>query len=239
MAIDISVVIPTYREDPKTLEQNIDYMKEQTAYQKGKMEIIISDFYEYYPKPEEERFKWAKGQKNIRIVHADRRGIAYGRHTGIMASKGKAIVNFDADGYLAPIEAVDLLTEPILEKRAHLTCCDNILDIRDLTPEQAQSINFIVNMLETFNNMQRTPLTAILEAGMSFSREAYNFVQGFSDVRQYEGFIIGAKIIHAYTFAYKLHIPQVKAILSPRRALASVKYGLLNSYADYLNQNFR
>lgn len=242
MTVDISVVIPTYREDPVILEQNIDYMKEQTAYQNGKMEIIISDFYEYVEKLGEDRFNWAKGQKekNIRIVHADKRGIAYGRHMGIMASKGKVIVNFDSDGYLAPVEAVDLLTQPILEKRAHLTCCDNILDIRNLTPQEAQSISFITAMLENFNNMQRTSLfPAILEAGMTFSKQAYNFVGGFSDVGQYEGAIIGAKIMTAYTPAFKVHIPEVKAVLSPRRALASVKYGLLNAYGNYLEQNFR
>jgi hypothetical protein len=74
---------------------------------------------------------------------------------------------------------------------------------------------------------------------MSFSKEAYTFVGGFSDVKQYEGAILGAKIMHEYTFIKKLHIPQVTAVLSPRRSLAAMQYGILNAYGDYLQQNFR
>lgn len=240
MVADISVVIPTYREDPKILEQNIAYMKEQTAFKEKRMEIVISDFYEYVEKPDEDRFKWAKGQRGLRVVHADRKGIAYQRHYGIMASRGKVIVNFDADGYLAPDDAVDKLTAPILEGRAHITCCDNIFDIRELKPEQVESIKFIIDFLNMLSNGQRNPLLpAVIEAGMSFSRQAYLFVGGFRDVRQYEGAFLGGLIFNAYTPAFKLHIDGVQAVTSPRRALAAVKYGLLNTYANYMSQNFR
>lgn len=240
MAVDISVVIPTYRENPEDLEQNIGYMKEQTAFKEKRMEIIISDYYEYIVKPEEDRFAWAKGQRGLRIVHSDRKGIAYQRHFGIMNSRGRVIVNFDADGYLAPDDAVHRLTAPILEGRAHITCCDNIFDIRELKPEQVESINFIIDFLNLLSSGQRNPfLPAVIEAGMTFSKEAYLFVGGFRDIRQYEGAFLGGLILNAYTPAFKLHIPGVQAVTSPRRALAAVKYGLLNTYANYVSQNFR
>jgi len=237
MTIEISVVVPTYREDQKLLRQNIGYLKEQTAYKAKRMEIILADYYEY----DDTETVWPKQDQYFKVVHVDRRGIAYARHQGIMAAQGKAIVNFDADGFFVPNEAVDLLTKPIFEKRAHLTCCDNVFDLRGLKNEEVQSIAFINGMLDTFNKMQANPLNlvAVLEAGMAFSKQAYEYVGGFSDVRQYEGFILAGKIITAYTPAFKVYIPNVKAVLSPRRAVASVKYGLLNSYADYLQQNFR
>lgn len=231
MAIDISVVIPTYKEDPKLLKQNIGYLKEQTAFKEKRMEIVIADYNDEQNQP-----VWPTG---VKVVYVDRRGIAYARHHGIMASQGKAIVNFDADGFFVPNEAVDLLTKPILEKRAHLAVCDNVFDLRGLKPEEVHSIGFIMTALDMFNKAQVNPLVGILEAGMSFSKYAYEYVGGFSDVRQYEGATIAYKIITEFTPAFKIYVPEVKAVLSPRRALASVKYGVLNSYADYLQQNFR
>jgi glycosyltransferase involved in cell wall biosynthesis len=237
--IDISVVIPTYREDQKLFRQNIGYLKEQTAFKKKRMEIVIADFYEYDDISTADETVWPKQDEYFKIIHVDRRGIAYARHFGIMTSQGKAIVNFDADGFFVPNEAIDMLTAPILEGRAHLAVCDNVFDLRSLSPEEVESISFIRNMLDTFNNMQKSEFVGILEAGMTFSKEAYEFVGGFSDVKQYEGATLASKIIAAYTPFLKVYIPGVKAVLSPRRAVASVKYGLLNSYADYVSQNFR
>lgn len=237
MTIDISVVIPTYKEDPKILKQNIGYMKEQTAFKKKRMEIVIADYDDTLNS--QGPMTWPPQNEQFRVIHVKRRGIAYARHQGVMAAKGKAIVNFDADGFFVPNEAVDLLARPILEERAHLAVCDNVFDLRALNEREVQSISFIMSMLEFFNNSQKSNLVGILEAGMTFSKHAYKYVGGFSDVAQYEGATIAWKIIQEFTPAFKVYIPEVKAVLSPRRAVASVKYGLLNAYGNYLSQNFR
>ena len=234
--IDISVVIPTYREPAQQLRTNIGYMKEQTAFKKGKMEIILADYYEYDNEKNDNMmyFRLLKS-KNIKLVDVDRRGIAYGRHAGIMASSGKVIVCFDADGYITPNDGVERLAKPILDGDAVLTCCDNVLDIRPLTVEQVQSINMVSQLNYQLSLAQRAPMFGFLEPGMTFSKEAYMRVGGFSDVTQYEGSFLAAKLIMSYTPAMKKWIEGVTAVVSARRALASVKHGLYGAFGDYNN----
>lgn len=165
--IDISVVIPTYRESPEQLKTNIEYMKRQTAFRKGKMEIIIADYYEFIPETKDEHpmawfYTWNK-DKNVKLIDVNRRGIAYGRHAGIMASQGRTIVCFDADGYIAPTKGVEMLAAPILTGEAVLTCCDNVLNIKSLTQEETKSIEFVNQINYQLSLMQRADIFACLE----------------------------------------------------------------------------
>jgi glycosyltransferase involved in cell wall biosynthesis len=236
VTIDVSVVIPVYKEPLQELKQNIAYMREQTVYKQGRMEIVLA----YVPDASLPMGKVINpNHKNIRAISVDRGGIAYGRHVGVNHSQGRAIVNFDADGYLAPESAVEKLTRPILEGRAHLTCCDNLFDIRNLTPAEVNSIDAIIKVNETLNQMQQSPLFACLEPGMCFSKQAYNYVGGFSDVRQYEGAFLAAKIITAYTPVMKQWVDGVKAVVSARRALHAAKWGILQAYGNYTQTNPR
>lgn len=235
MTIDISVVIPTYREPKEQVIQNINYMKEQSVFKKGKMEIIIADYYEFIPNTQMAWFyEWNK-DKNVKVIDIDRRGIAYARHMGIMASQGRTIVCFDADGYIAPTNGIDKLTKPVLTGEAVLTCCDNVLDTTGLTQEDTQSIIHINQINYQLSLMQRAPMFAVLEPGLTFSKEAYLKVGGFRDVRQYEGAWLGANLIMAYTPARKKWIEGVTAVVSARRALASVQHGLLAAFGNYNN----
>ena len=78
--------------------------------------------------------------------------------------------------------------------------------------------------------MQRHSPLVILEPGMSFTRFVYNEVGGFSDLKQYEGMELSARIVAKY-LGMKRYIPEVKIIASPRRLEGFTKYGLIA--ADY------
>jgi hypothetical protein len=126
------------------------------------------------------------------------------------------------------------LTQPILEGKAILTGCDHLFNTKGLTPEQLRAIAIPVAVSDALNNLQRNPLMPItMEPGMSFLKKAYMFVGGFSDIPLYEGATLGAKLIHAYTPKYKMHIPRIAAIVSPRRALGSAVDGIWSAYSDY------
>lgn len=75
-----------------------------------------------------------------------------------------------------------------------------------------------------------------MEPGMTFSRKAYDFVGGFkTDLPMYEGANLGFRLLIVYTPAYKQHIPDIAAIVSPRRAMASggTIEGILQAYGNY------
>lgn len=235
MAIRISVVIPTYHEGE--LGKCISYLKQQTAWQKGIMEIVIADHFETgltYPNPTFVSLVSMQNRDKITVVSVDKRGIAYARHMGIMASKGDIIVNFDADCYFDKIAAIELLAEPVMRKVAQIVCCEQIHDTSKLTPEQIQSISLVNSVHSYLNGLQKNPFfPPCLESGMTFSKEAYTFVGGFSDVPQYEGFLLASKIMHAYTPQMKYFEPDVKVVASPRRALGAAAEGLGKAYVGY------
>ena len=82
--------------------------------------------------------------------------------------------------------------------------------------------------------MQRNPMLPItLEPGMSFSKHAYVTVGGFPNTPQWEGAVLGTRILTQFGFRAKRHIPRIAAVVSPRRALASVADGLLTAYGNY------
>jgi len=232
--VRISVVIPTYHEDK--IGECVEYLKQQTAWKKGIMEIIIADFFEKgltYPNPTTKSLYLLD---RMTLVNVDRRGIGYARHLGIMRAKGDIIVNFDADSYFSTLTAIEDLCEPIMRGLAVITCCDSIFNTRELTADQIRSISMVSSVLNHLNGMQRNPFfPPCLEAGMTFSKEAYQFVGGFSDVSQYEGFLLAYKIVHAYTPQMKAHIPNVQVVTSARRALASATKGLITAYGNYSN----
>jgi len=207
------------------------------------MEIVISDFFEKgltYPNPTINSLGAIGTNLSVQIVHADKRGIGYGRHLGVMKARGDIIVNFDADSYFSTLTAIEDLCEPIMRGLAVITCCDSIFNTRELTEDEIRSISMVSSVLNHLNGMQRNPFfPPCLEAGMTFTKEAYKFVGGFSDVSQYEGFLLASKIIHAYTPQMKAHIPNVQVVTSARRALASATKGLVQAYGNYSQAAYR
>jgi glycosyltransferase involved in cell wall biosynthesis len=171
------------------------------------------------------------------FVDVDRKGIAYARHMGIQRSKGHTIVNFDADAYFAHPNCIYNCTKPILNGECVLTCCDNLLNTNEIDNSTATDQNVIVvrGAYTVANKIQRDNMIVIYEPGMCFSRYAYDFCGGFNDVKQSEGGFISARIIYNFGFAAKRHIPDAAVVVSARRAIASARYGLVDTWFNYDN----
>ena len=217
----------------KDIGTTLKYLQQQSVYKQGQAEIVIAEF-----DRDKTGVTYESAKKYLnplcRFMTVERQGIAYARHSAIMASFGSICVCADSDCYFSGNRSIEKLTKPILEGQAVLTGCDNIFQTKGLTEDQLKGIAVPNAVLDTLNQMQRNPLLPIvLEPGMTFSKKAYLFVGGFSDIPMYEGATLGAKLVHAYTPRYKQWIPKVACIVSPRRALGSAVDGILQSYGNY------
>ena len=236
----ISIVIPTFNE--KDIYTTLARLAQQSVfslYQK-QVEVIIADY-----DPEKnmivngQHFRFFKDFPDIKtyIIPVDRKGIAYARHKGILRSAGHTIVNFDADAYFAHPKCIENCTRPILNGECVLTCCDNLLNTNEMDIPSATDQNVMVvrGAYTVANKIQRDNMIVIYEPGMCFSRYAYDFTGGFNDVKQSEGGFISARIIYNFGFGAKRHIPDAAVVVSARRALASSKYGLIDTWFNYDN----
>ena len=220
----IAICLPTYNEGeylPKTLVE----LRKQTLFEM--CEIIIADYdpdnngkvkhvFDECPKN-----MW-RGLKYVQVL---RKGISYARHMAILSSLCPYIVNLDADVMFEKEDAIERLVTPLYRKEAAVTCCEYELQKSDV------KISPIANSIyQGAVLMQRHSPLVILEPGMSFTRFVYNEVGGFSDLKQYEGMELSARIVAKY-LGMKRYIPEVKIIASPRRLEGFTKYGLIA--ADY------
>lgn len=241
----ISIVIPTYNEPG--LYETLAYLTAQTVFKtyknEGGVEIVISDF---DPDNNKNTFNayikfinnYPDFTKLTKFINIERRGTAFNRHSGIMASTGKIIVNFDADAYFSTPKAIQYLIAPILKTEGGcvLTCCDNLLNIHEVKdPNVLQHPNMalVTNALDILNNIQRTALIVCLEPGMCFTRQAYDYVNGFNDVKQWEAIFLSPRIIYSFGLGAKQHVDTVKVISSARRAVAASKIGLWKTFGNY------
>lgn len=227
----ISIVIPTF-EEPK-LHHTLNELMKQTVFKKypKQVEIVIADqdinnnditfnSFQIFMK------RWSSNH-NIKFFKLFRKGIAFGRHHGILNSSGKVIVNFDADARFSTEDGIEKLVDPILRGEVTITCCDNILDTivtGDLETE------FILHGFTLLNEIQRNHLIVCLEPGMTFTRYAYDFVGGFNiEIKQAEAMILSPKIIYNFGLFCKRHIADTNVITSSRRINAIGNVGLLTA----------
>lgn len=233
MARKISIVIPTF-EEGKLHETLNDLVQRQSIFMKHPVEDIEIMIIDYNPKDNRITFDsyqkfnseyWVPGQ--FRTV--DQPGIAYARHHGIMVSNGEVIVNFDADARLKENNALELLTNPILtDINIVLTCCDNVLNQVEFGQKDLKSRLIGTAAYEILNMIQREAPMVCFEPGMCFSKYAYNYSQGFNDVKQAEALIFSPRMIYHFGLNSKRHIQEATVIVSPRRIKALEKYGLLH-----------
>ena len=236
----ISIVIPTYNE--KDVYTMLARLAQQSVFQiyKDQVEIIIADYDpENNNKVHDDVVKFASAFRDIviRWSRVDRKGIAYARHKGILASKGHTIVNFDADAYFSHSKCIENCTRPILNGECVLTCCDNFLNTNEIDENTGKNNNIILTRIaySVTNQIQRDNMIVIFEPGMCFSRYAYDFCGGFNDIKQSEIALLSPRIIYHFGFAAKRHIPDASVVVSARRATASAKYGLIDTWLNYDN----
>lgn len=234
----ISIVIPTFEEE--NLHQTLEHLLNQTVFTKypNQVEIIIADY-----DPENKNLCFDGFGKTVvkhtelrylfvKIFKVQRKGIAYARHEGITWAKGNVIVNFDADARFSSSNAIEKLVEPILEnKGVVLTCCDNVLDNNEFDDSKEDLLARITGtgIYELLNNIQKDAPIVCLEPGMCFLKYAYEYSEGFNDVKQAEAILLSPRIIYNFGPYSKKYIPDASVIVSPRRISAMTKFGLLNA----------
>jgi cellulose synthase/poly-beta-1,6-N-acetylglucosamine synthase-like glycosyltransferase len=91
--MEFSIIVPTYQEEG-CIEQCLRSIAQQ-EYKRAEYEIIVSDAHSTDRTVEKAR------QYADRIIHDDRRGIAYGRNAGALSACGDILVFVDADATLS------------------------------------------------------------------------------------------------------------------------------------------
>lgn len=220
----ICCVIPTYNERDYLGNTLVSLRNQSLAHT---IEVVIAD---YDPdgkgavKEVVELYR-NSGYTLVKYLPVSRKGIAFARHLGILSSLCPYIVNLDADVKFEQNDAIERLVVPLWKREAAVTCCNYEMEKSDV------QISPIANSVyQAAVIMQRHSPLVILEPGMSFTRFVYNEVGGFSDLKQYEGMELSARIVAKY-LGMKRYIPEVKIIASPRRLEGFTKYGLIA--ADY------
>lgn len=240
----ISIVIPTYNEEK--LYDTLSYLTSQSVFNipdyKYAVEIIIADY-----DPENSKVTFDSYQrflkafpsytKRSKFVNVNRSGIAYARHQGIMRADGRIIVNFDADSYFSSIRGVELLVYPILDDECIMTCCDNVMDMKEVDSDSLRNDNMILtlNALQVLCHIQRITPIVCLEPGFAFTKDSYEFVGGFNDIKQGEALVLSPKLSYSFGFNAKKYVPNISVVTSARRAIAATKVGILASYGNYDN----
>jgi len=234
-----SVILPCFNEDDRLLE-TLSHLFRQSCFKDT--EIIIC---EYNPENNAYVRDLVERMANVRYLEIGRAGIAFARHMGIMRSNSNVICNFDADCEFLDNKCLEVLTQPIIDKECILTVCDNLFDLVEVPVNELSRMDMPVKVCNTLNNLQRTSPLAILEPGSCFSKEAYQFVGGFDDTKQYELFMLNNRLMYHYNSfqnllfggkrgqQHKKHIPEAAVIVSSRRAIKWSERGL--EVLDYAN----
>jgi glycosyltransferase involved in cell wall biosynthesis len=225
-APDISIVIPVYKEE-SYLKPCLRDLSQQTIIYR--CEIILV---EYNP----ERTPWARDilrdfhelRPDIptRLIEVFEKGIKVARHEGILYAKGEIICDFDADARWSEIDGLERMTEPLFNRQAVMTNCDNIIDVSQLSEYQMRDHNIAatIPVMNFFNSVQRLTNFSIGDPGTLFLKTVYEEAGGF-DLKTAEGWEtanLTPRIMWLYPGMIK-NIKDVKVLQSPRRMLKVTK----------------
>ena len=229
MTPDISVVIPTYKEE-KYIANTINSLKTQTAW--DRIQIVIAD---YDPEGKEETVKAINAscpedvRKRVKMVNVNKNGIGYARHVGISEATGEYIVNFDSDSFFSNptdiYQMVDNLSGTVFNqiteeytdiKAVH---CSVTINPTELYNVEAVKFNMLYNLRNSLLSMSRLP--ACYEQGLTFTRKTYWDAGGFKDVREFEGPLLCTAIVLLYSAFSLLFEPRVTVMTSARRGVGS------------------
>ena len=228
----VSVVLPCFNEEDRILD-TLTMLFRQSIFKDT--EIILV---EYNPTNDPYLRDLVERMANVRYLEVGRAGIAFARHIGIMKSNSSVICNFDADCEFLNRNSLEDLTKPILDKECILTVCDNMFDLVEVPVNELSRMDMPVKVCNMLNNLQRTSPLAILEPGSCIDKQAYSYVGGFDDIKQYELFMLNNRLMYHYnTFQslifgkqtgqqHKRHIDSAAVIVSSRRAIQWSKRGL-------------
>lgn len=225
---DISVVIPTYKEE-KYIINTLRKLSEQTIF--SKIQIVIAD---YDPDKTGATIKATKTlapaiQKHIKIVNINKAGIGIARHEGVMQADGRYIVNLDADCYFARNTDVEKMVLELghqnynnvdnimVDSRA--THCTNVIADEDLTSISASRFNLWYVVRNAMLTLYRLPIC--YEPGFTMTKDTYIRSGGFRDVKQFEGPLLSADITMNFGIYSLRFVPDVCVMVSARRGVGS------------------
>lgn len=239
VAIDISVVIPTYKEE-KYIAKTINSLKAQSAW--NRMQVVIAD---YDPEAKQQTVKAISAgcsedvKTHVKVINVNKNGIGYARHMGISESAGDYIVNFDSDSFFSSPNDVDMmvknlsnrvfnqLTEDYTDVKA--VHCSVVIQPTELYNLQAVKFNMLYNLRNSLLSMSRLP--ACYEQGLTLSKKTYWDSGGFKDVREFEGPLLCTAIIMLYS-AFSLYFePRVTVQTSARRGMGSDGFFFDSNYS--------
>ena len=235
----VSIIIPTLSENDRIADTLYSLFR-QSMFKDAEVIIV-----EYNPYDDPYIRDLSHGMAHVRHMEVNRAGIAFARHMGIMSSHADIICNYDADCEFIDKFSLENMVKPILDKECVLTVCDNLFDLTEVPVNELSSMEMPTKVCNFLNNMQRTTPLAILEPGSCMDKQAYLYVGGFDDVKQYELFHLGNRMAYHYNNiqtllfsrkpegAHKKHVSEAGVIVSSRRAVRWAEEGI--SVLDYNN----
>lgn len=223
--IDTSVVIPVFKEEEYLRPVLHELLKQTCMF---RCEIILSEYNPDNSQFTRQLIREFKQMSHvpIRLVEVQERGIPLARHEGIMAARGEIICDFDADAVWNRIDALEMMIEPIVEGRAVMTNCDNMIDLTDVPEEHKKSpfLSMVKPTVSFFNALQRHTNWSFGDPGTCFFKYVYEECGGFD--LEHEGWETGAHLTPKIFFRYPgmvKNVQDVMVIQSPRRTLKQLK----------------
>lgn len=226
--IDVSVVIPTYKEE-KYIANTIRQLCLQTVY--PNMQIVIADYDPDKTGLTKKAVTTSMGyhKNHVKIVDVPKNGIGFARDTGIMAADGKYIVNFDGDSTFHSkddiLNMVDALGKPnysVVDKTlvpVRATHCSVQIENNELNNSEAMKFNMLYTFRNAFLTMYRLPVA--YEQGLTFSKQTYIESGGFRDVREMEGPLLCTDMTIKWGIYCLRFVPEVIVKTSARRGVGS------------------
>lgn len=226
----VDLIIPAYHEKGY-IEKTIEFLKKQTLYEKGLMNIIIGEYrdsIDINAKDGDYLEKLCEKQDHFTYINIDQKGIPYARNMAILkGSKSDIICNFDADSIFNRVDALEYLIRPILNKEAVITNCQCILfDFKNNHAINQGPSTDIYSFLAKIGDELEHHFMFSRGPGLTVTKEAFINVGGFRDVQVAEDYWLAFDVCYQYGLINKKYIKEVKVLTSDRRAKASVKDGL-------------
>lgn len=215
MVIDISIVIPIYKESHYLAGLLDNLARQSWAFRTeiilceympdGKSARIIKLFHEMYP------------NQKIRLIDIPEKGIASARNVGIEVAEGAIIVNLDADNVFADSKCVEKLTDPLIEGKAVMTHSRIRIDTSEARNEKE------LQKMRSIFVLDHLPW---IVTGVAFFKFVWEEVGGFEPKDPYEMAIFASQVFLRYPNKIK-RIEDVFVLTSARRSLKEKELGPL------------
>lgn len=218
----VDLIIPTKNEQ-NYIGKTLDMLGRQTWVQKGIVRIILAD-YNPYDDPNE-TIEIAKEYKHVSVVNVHKEGIGYARNIGIKGGDCKFIISFDADSFYDRNDAIEKMILPLMAdydknnkdpNKKRLTVCNVKYDDDH---KKDKSTNMLMDSLNIITTMVNIYMPFAMGSSMAFTRDVYNRVGGFRELKNIVGEDIdfAFRVCMNFSINAKQSVDDVTVISSSRR----------------------